>query len=345
MKEAFFLLMFLGEVMKMSFHKIVLVLFLFTGNLAFGQGPFPPAADSAGTTAIHKDSNIIYGWVNNCTITRGYQDIANQSGPLASVGDETMVFGKANLGVVSLGDGGTAVIELASHISNHDGYDFAVYENGFYDFANGGYFLELAFVEVSSDGVNFHRFPNQSLTPTDVQTGTFGTTDPTEIDGLAGKYQGLYGTPFDLTQLDQIFGLDVNNITHIKIIDVVGSINPNHASYDDLSRIINDPYTTDFPSGGFDLDAIALIDSSLVTGMNEIKELKINVYPNPVQNTLYYTGITGFAHIEIYDIRGHLMISKFGSHSQLDVSKLPKGVYFIRVEMSHGVALRKFIKV
>ena len=344
MKEAFFLLMFLGWVMKISIHKLVLVLFLFTGNLAFGQGPFPPAADSAGTTAIHKDSNIIYGWINNCTVTRGFQDIANQSGPLASVGDETMVYGKANLSVVSLGDGGEALIELANPIANHAGYDFAVFENGFYDMANGGYFLELAFVEVSSNGVDFYRFPNQSLTPTDSQTGSFGTTDPTQIDGYAGKYTGFYGVPFDLTQLDQIFGLDVNNITHIKIIDVVGNINSTYATYDDSNRIVNDPYPTSFSSGGFDLDAIALIDYSLATGVDEVVKLDFTLFPNPAQNTLHFTGVEGNFDLFVFDIRGNKLIQTTNTQTQLDISNLTTGVYFLQIQTENGVATRKFIK-
>lgn len=324
--------------------QLIIILFLAQTSLILAQGPFSPAADSAGTTAVHKDSNIIYGWVNNCTITRGFQDIANQSGPLASVGDETMVYGKANLSVVSLGDGGEAVIELNNPIANHDGYDFAVFENGFYDFANNGYFLELAFIEVSSNGIDFYRFPNQSLTPTDSQTGSFGISDPTQIDGYAGKYTGFYGVPFDLTQLDQVAGLDINHITHIKIIDVVGNINPTFATYDDSNRIVNDPYPTSFNSGGFDLDAIALIDSSLVTGVDEVAKIDFTVFPNPAQNTLFFTGMDGDFSWSIFDIRGNRVVQSFNTQTQIDISNLSTGVYFVQIQTESGVAVRKFIK-
>jgi len=59
------------------------------------------------------------------------------------------------------------------------GFDFAVFENSFNDS-----FLELAFVEVSSDGINFVRFPATSNTQTDVQITGFGTIDPTYINNL-----------------------------------------------------------------------------------------------------------------------------------------------------------------
>jgi len=42
----------------------------------------------------------------------------------------------------------------------------------------------------------------------------------------------MYGTPFDLEEMIGIIGLNVDSITHVKVIDVVGSINPLYASYD-----------------------------------------------------------------------------------------------------------------
>ncbi len=59
--------------------------------------------------------------------------------------------------------------------------------------AESSSFLELAFVEVSTDSVHFVRFPAVSLTNPAVQTGAFGTTDARNIHNLAGKYIANYG--------------------------------------------------------------------------------------------------------------------------------------------------------
>jgi hypothetical protein len=48
------------------------------------------------------------------------------------------------------------------------GYDFAIFENGF-PFGSGSFYLELAFVEVSSDGKHFVRFNAISNTDTTQQ--------------------------------------------------------------------------------------------------------------------------------------------------------------------------------
>jgi hypothetical protein len=62
-------------------------------------------------------------------------------------------------------------------------------------------YLELAFVEVSSDGINYFRFPATSLTPTDNQVSNTAYMNAANINNLAGKYIGGYGTPFDLDEL------------------------------------------------------------------------------------------------------------------------------------------------
>lgn len=323
------------------------VVFLLVSSIAFAQGPFAPAADSVGSTAIYKDSNIIVGWVNNCTVTRGYQNILNSSGPLANVGDASSAHGKADGAVVSLGDGGSAMITLDQPISNHDGYDFAVFENGLFDFVNQGYFLELAQVAVSSNGIDFYTFQNQSLTNTDTQINTFATVDPTQIYGLAGKYVTSYGTPFDLSELDTVSGLSIMNITHIKITDVVGSIDANYGTYDSFGRLINDPWPTEFGSCGFDLDAVALIDSSLVSSISEQEKLTISTYPNPVSTVLFLEGVpqAGEVQVALFDTRGKQINLSINSDYSVEMHAFPKGIYVLVVTIDGIQYTRKIIKI
>lgn len=229
-------------------------------------GPYAPAAGQVGSTAIPYNDSRFVGWATGGTLVRGPQDINNPTGSLASFGVLSDAFGPAGTSttaVVSLGDGGSATLTFDQPIRNGPGADFAVFENGFSDT-----FLELAFVEVSSDGTNFFRFPSFSETPAATQVGGFGLLDPTNLHNLAGKYRVGYGTPFDLSDLLSLAGpiLDLNHITHVRVIDVVGRIDlaPGNPSYtpslDSLGRVINDPYSTPFASGGFDLDGVGVIN-------------------------------------------------------------------------------------
>ena len=158
--------------------------------------------------------------------------------------------------VVSLGRGGSITLLFDPPIRNGEGYDLAVFENSFSDS-----FLELAWVEVSSNGVDFFRFYNISLTQSAVNS--YGNIDPTDVTGLAGKYCRGYGTPFDLEQLtithSNLNNLDLNRISHVKIIDILGD----GSHYDSITsgngpNPIYDPYPTS-GSAGFDLDAVAAL--------------------------------------------------------------------------------------
>ena len=149
---------------------------------------------------------------------------------------------------------------FASPICNRPGPDFAVFENGFANAQNPDmYFLELGFVEVSSDGVNFFRFPAISNVQTSTQIGGFGCIDPTQIHNLASKYPAMYGTPFELDEIPDNPLLNKNNITHVRIVDVIGTIDPEYCTYDSQGHIVNDPWPTAFASGGMDLDAVGVI--------------------------------------------------------------------------------------
>jgi hypothetical protein len=178
---------------------------------------------------------------------------------LASFGSGGDAIGKADGRVVSLGDGGHITVGFRQSIFDGAGADFAVFENGF-GLGGGLAYLELAFVEVSSDGVNFFRFDAVSLTQTSSQVGGFGGLDARELNNLAGKHLGGYGTPFDLAELSGVSPLlDVNAVQFIRVVDVIGSIDPSLGRRDSRGNLINDPYATPFSSGGFDLDAIGAI--------------------------------------------------------------------------------------
>ena len=201
-----------------------------------------------------------------------------------------------NMDIASLGDRSAAeiaagappghiVLGFAEPIRDGRGYDFVVFENGIVSGYNTGagsvsgqIFAELAFVEVSSDGVHFARFPSVSLTPGPV--GAYGTIELSNVFNLAGKHPNgggvCTGTPFDLADLadeplvrDAI--VDVNDIRYVRIVDIPGSghfqdaaiLNVDPASGPlwenyGANHSVYDAWPT-FGSGGFDLDAVGVL--------------------------------------------------------------------------------------
>lgn len=293
---------------------------------------FDGIVGTPGCQAIHCEDPAILGWATGCQITRGYQDIASPT-VLATYGTDEDGTGAASTvtttGVVSLGDGGTAVLTFGIPIQNGDGYDFAVFENALNDT-----FLELAFVEVSSDGERYVRFPATSNTQDSIQIGNGGSVDATKINNLAGKYRIGWGTPFDLDQLSDSTGIDINNITHVRLIDVVGSIDPQYGTYDQYGQIINDPYPTPFASSGFDLSGVAVLNGWTPAAVREnpAERARIAVYPNPASDycTIVCGGTMNVAYL--YDISGKLVrTEQLNGSTTIDLSGLENGFYLLNV--------------
>jgi len=138
---------------------------------------------------------------------------------------------------------------------------------------------ELGYVEVSSNGSDFVRFPAVSLTA--VQVGPYGTIEISDIHNFAGKHpnaNGLCtGTPFDLSDIagDPLVAdgtVDINDIRYVRIVDIPGSgdfldeaeefIDPatwpiwgNYAG----AHAVYDAWWT-FGSGGIDVEAVGVLN-------------------------------------------------------------------------------------
>jgi hypothetical protein len=209
-------------------------------------GPFATRAGVSNSNAIAKDSALFVNWANGHSVYQpgGEVDAIWQTPAKA--------YGKADGSVyeiVCLGNRGSITLFFPHPICDGPGADFAVFENGISD-----YFLELAFVEVSSDGVNYVRFPATSLTPDALGPYDPEGMDATDLDGLAGKFRLGFGTPFDLRALPVITGFDPQQVRFVRLVDIVGD----GATKDASGRPIYDPTPT-IGSGGFDLDGIGVI--------------------------------------------------------------------------------------
>ncbi|UCE99308.1 MAG: hypothetical protein JSV82_09125 [Planctomycetota bacterium] len=205
-----------------------------------------------------------------------------------AMGDYTDIVSLGDLDVNAINDGcepGWITLSFSETIRDRAGYDFAIFENGFisdYDTSGGSVagemFAELGYVEVSSDGSNFVRFPAVSLTPGPV--GSYGTLEISDVFRLVGKHPNAAGvctgTLFDLGDIADdpcvVSGVvDINNINYVRIVDIPGSgdfkdeavkhIDPNSwPSWDnfDVNHPIYDAWMT-FGSGGLDLEAVGVL--------------------------------------------------------------------------------------
>ncbi len=201
--------------------------------------------------------------------------------------DQTEIAAGAPPGEITLVFGDPDDADDPAHIRDVAGYDFVVFENGFISSfqtsggsIEGEMLSELGYVEVSSDGVNFARFPAVSLTAAPV--GPYGTIDVTDVYNLAGKHPNAYGvctgTPFDLQDIGLTppvaDGLvDIDNISFVRIVDIPGSgdftdqavehIDPGSRAQWDYyqgNHSMYDAWVTS-GSGGLDVEAVGVLNS------------------------------------------------------------------------------------
>ena len=342
------------EIMSKIKINIIIVLIMSVGNLSAQQF-------SGDGIAVHKDSAIIKSWATAAEIKRGYINIADtnftytESGITSNhafAGNTENALGKADGSTISLGDGGEIILTFGSPIINSIGPDFVVFENALLTppTQNILTFVELAFVEVSSDGEHFFRFPAISEQQYETQIKTFEAVDYRLYHNFAGIYPVLWGTPFDLDDIENNELLDKQNITHIKIIDCIGTINPEFASYDSQGNIVNDPYPTPFATCGFDLDAVGVIHQKTNVNVEQIYSETVVIFPSPAKdrieirftNTL--KDIESENKIEIYDISGRLTAQFRYFGEQINVSDLQSGLYIIKIYHNNMVYQEKLIK-
>jgi len=302
---------------------VVWVFLIFPNSL---EAQYAPPAGQDGTTAIHRDSSVFIAWADHCEIERGLVDISIPDSGLVTYGESFACLGTADDLVASLGDGGIATLSFEVPIANGAGPDFAVFENSLWDD-----FLELAFVEVSSDGTNYFRFAANSLTQTDQQCGSFGLLDATKLHNLAGKYRAAHGVPFDLEELGGNLNLDINHIISVRIVDAVGNIADEYSTFDSMGNKVNDPWPTPFPSGGFDLDAVGVIHNEENTGISDqINATLLQVFPNPASNAIHIQTEMYLEKITIRDLYGNVLetVSHVDRDIVLDISSFPNGLLF-----------------
>jgi hypothetical protein len=215
--------------------QLTLVVFL-SPTLALA-GPFsgPQQTSHEIDPAIPASSNAFVEWAD------AIQPVG-QGSHLAPRGSSSIT----DSGVISLGDlsqseidnnvqPGYLTVTFPTGISDGPGADFAAFENGFTFLENDngtpGLFAEYAYVEVSSDGEHFARFPSIDRNTGPLGDGwgrAFTGFDVTNVKNLAGKHAAGFGTPFDLAELSSqplVANNTVNldNIQFVRLVDIPGN--------------------------------------------------------------------------------------------------------------------------
>jgi hypothetical protein len=79
-------------------------------------------------------------------------------------------------------------------------------------------------------------------------------------------------------------------------------------------------------------------------GVEESGESEITLYPNPVSDTFYMSGLDPLeANADVYDLNGNLVMS-FQGQDHFNVHFLPPGIYTVRITCGDHVLVRRIVK-
>jgi hypothetical protein len=244
----------MNRVSKLRQSVIAAIAFAWTSPAWAGIYSGPQDTANLIDGAIPSNSSRFLEWANNISpLASGLTHFAPRGSTTISL---TGFNSLGDLDDTQIGNGESAgflTVTFPHGISNESGPDFAVFENGFTFGSPNGLFADLAYVEVSTNGIDFVRFPNLSLNTAPVQgSGAFAGYDMSNVWNLAGKHAQGFGTPFNLDDLLTnalvLSGqVDLNNIQYIKLVDIPG----NGAFKDSFGNSILDNWLTT-GSGGFD---------------------------------------------------------------------------------------------
>ncbi|MFV0571939.1 MAG: T9SS type A sorting domain-containing protein [Xanthomarina gelatinilytica] len=198
------------------------------------------------------------------------------------------------------------------------------------------------------------QFANASLLSLDVTTNTALETLNIRKNSVSsldlsqnGLLTSLNAKQNALTFLDMrngnnanvtLFNADTNQCLKCVFVD--------DASSTYLSGWIKDN-NSNFVNSEIDCDALPPLTPSQcpTIGINEVEDVAFNMYPNPVNNTLYVRSKSNHSVVKIYNITGKVILTKTltQGESVVNVSALSSGVYLARFISENKVDTKKLI--
>ncbi len=128
---------------------------------------------------------------------------------------------------------------------------------------------------------------------------------------------------------------DVSDGSNNKTITLTSQVNPTATT---RTAII----TVSFNSSNS--KTITVTQDARTTGINEIDNEIISIYPNPAYTTLFISNIDKRAIISIYDLQGKMIINKVLIDSQVDITDLSRGIYILQINCNNKIITKKLIK-
>ena len=188
--------------------------------------------------------------------------------------------------------------------------------------------------------------PNYTATSVklDLKLDKYGSETSWELVNSSGTVL-YYGGPYtDTTTAPAVksftFPLANNNCYSFRIHDSYGDgIAPGYYKLTTNSGVVMVNQTAF--NGSYDAYAFSL---GTLLATEDAKKINLQIFPNPASDILNITKVSSSANYNIYNASGQLVTKGNIYNNKVNVSKLPKGIYFIEVQEKGQSSKVKFIK-
>ncbi len=211
-----------------------------------------------------------------------------------------------------------------------------------------GYFINGSLLNFDEDNALFLKFPTAySDTYTDVSSGK------ANFSGYSALFKGTLKTTADATGTLLMNAQSFPNIIRVKTegdYNVYATVDPTYVTsigtvnsviytyYDNTNRyplFTSTNALTVVPGPGInkvDNLVVAQANTFLGTGNNNSVKNKLQVYPNPVKDNLFFAGdLGGFTQVQIYSMDGKLVETQTISSEKINLNKLMPGAFILKL--------------
>ena len=129
-----------------------------------------------------------------------------------------------------------------------------------------------------------------------------------------------------------------STISSVNISGNILSIHP--LNYGSVTCVV----TADDGHGGASEIAFVIEVSSITTGIIDLENSNIWIYPNPAKTILFIKGISNISYFAIFNSLGQLLEKEQIINDQIDITNLDKGIYFVRITEKNMITTRRFVK-
>lgn len=83
----------------------------------------------------------------------------------------------------------------------------------------------------------------------------------------------------------------------------------------------------------------------MTTAVPMLNDESISLYPSPVSDVMYISGISNAASLKLFDINGKLFLNRqISNNESVSISFLPKGLYIVKLITAEDTVERKIKK-